>query len=86
MLRTLTASEKEAVVQSGGGGSIDALVPSSRWQEDEDSLRGVRQVNQNSGALADVTVGRMKVVILKRPGTNAWLRKMLKMFVWICSN
>lgn len=46
---------EEAVAESGGSG-MDALVPSARWQEDEESLRGLGGVVHDAGGLADAAV------------------------------
>lgn len=44
--RILTASGRS------DGGGMDALVPSTRWQEDEESMRKVDEVIHNAGGLA----------------------------------
>lgn len=38
------------------GGGTDDLVPSVRWQESEDSMRGVRGVICNASGFADAAV------------------------------
>ena len=57
MFSSLTASGKEAVAESVGG--MDALVPSARQQEGEESIKGVGGVVHNAGGLvnAELVVG-----------------------------
>lgn len=42
-------------MESANGG-LDAPVPSARWQEGEDSVRGLRRVIHNTGSLEDALV------------------------------
>lgn len=54
VLHILTASGKK-LVESGGSG-MDALVSSSRWQDGEESMRGMGVLVHNAGVFADAEI------------------------------